>query len=151
VMEGKELKRVNLFDSRVLAATMTPDGRGLAVVLLVPGERNDYLWEFTDEESVVPRPKGPLQPRISYDGRQLTISPDARWVDSAGRSSGNKERPVEIHPCVSGKLLDDLKPAQTWSMGNLACGKLAFTHDSRRLLAWGCEEKARMRRSSFWT
>src|SRR5207248_11357484 len=107
------------------------------------GKKSYYLWELTDDKSLVPRPKGPLQPRTSYDYRLLMISPDGRWVASAGRNSGDPERPVEIYPWTSGKLLGDLKPAQTWNLGDLACGKLAFTQDSRQLLTWCREEKGK--------
>src|SRR5207247_1329086 len=116
VASGKEVRRVELLDSRVLAATMTADGRGLAVVLLVPTERNYYLWEFTDPKSSVPRPKGPLRPNISSEDPQFTISPDGRSVASAGRNSDQAERLLEVRPWTSGRLLLDLKAVHTWKL-----------------------------------
>ena len=137
---GQELRRVELLDSRVLAAAMTADGRGLAVVLLVPGEKNYYLWEFTDPKSSVPRPKTPLQSNTSNDDIRIAISPDGRWVASAGRNSGEEERAVEVRPWTSGRLLFDLKPTQSWKLPETACSDVLFTHDGKELLA-ACRTK----------
>lgn len=100
VASGRELQRIELLDSRVLTTTMTAEGRGLAVVLLVPGERNYYLWEFTDPKSHVPRPNSPLEPNTSYDDTRFAISPDGRWIASAGRNSGQAGTPIEVRPGV---------------------------------------------------
>src|SRR5438552_12361900 len=44
VTTGKELRRVELLDSRALAFTVLANGRGLALIRLVPGKHEFYLW-----------------------------------------------------------------------------------------------------------
>ena len=134
VATGKELRRVQLLDSRALAFTMLAGGRGLALIQLVPGEDKFYLWEFTDPKSVVPRPKSPLQPRISHDQTVYAISPDGRWLATGGRPSGGKEKPVQVWPWTSGRMVHELKPAHSWPLGEKSCQKLLFS-DQGELLA----------------
>src|SRR5260370_25459303 len=139
VATGKELRRVELLDSRALAFTVLRDGRGLALIRLVPGEDKFYLWEFTDPKSRGPRPRGGLQPYTSFDQTLFAVSPDGSWLASGGGPSGKKEDAVRVWPWASGRMLDELKPARSWSLGEKSCQKLLFFNHGELLAVCGKE------------
>ena len=139
VASGKELRRIELLDMRAHAVQLLPDGRGLALMRLEPNEDNFFLWEFTDPKSLPRRPDTPLQGNISIQSTTFAISPDGKWLASGGRPSGKEEKPVQIWPWTSGKLLSDLKPVHTWPLGDHNAERIQFSA-SKELLVFSMQK-----------
>ncbi len=135
VASGRELRWTPLLDMRIHGFAWLADGRGLALLQLRPGQHKYLMWEFTNEPT--PRRDGAvLDGNTSYDGQAFALSPDGRWLASAGRRSGEAEQPLQIRRWESGRSFDDVKPLHTLSLEGRQCRGLLFSADGKTLLAF---------------
>lgn len=144
---GREMRCIELPDSRLAALAWLPDGRGLAVVEL--GDESHFVWEFTDEKSARP----PTIPRARF-GRvfagedresfgQFAISPDGRHLAAGRLGLQPRQRLIDLLELQTGKRVEEIRGVATFGPQPGDCTGLAFAADGQSLVAVSRERKAK--------
>src|SRR5262249_9668123 len=136
----------------IAAVTSLPDYKGIARVK--PGDERIHLWSFSDDKSPLPPPilsKGPELLAGDWEFYAfLAFSPDGKWLAAGLRGSQDAERPVHLWDLPDGKLPNELGPPRVLGRQPGNCTALAFTPDSRCLLAFSRDRDTQEERLVMW-
>ncbi len=139
VATGRELRRVDTRGAWPYALAWLAERSGMAVLMV--GERNFYVWDFTDEKA------DPLPPEFKGEGRigiyegeergsRFAISPDGKWIAACLFNKNDPESPIILRELTVGKRVEELKQVRVVGTAAGECTGLAFTQDGQALIAF---------------